>query len=133
MSEPVDVELSPDTDPGPGAGHSRAAHRVHGWCALCAGYGYAREALAWRVRENRREEATRAALDASGSNPSTVDLTSAPERPCPSCGRETMTVVQAVSTFDGRVRTIGGWAECSNCGATPHPTMPDVQEDTDHG
>ncbi|MFD5570462.1 hypothetical protein [Streptomyces cadmiisoli] len=57
-------ETSATTDPIPW-GHSAAAHRVHGWCAICDGRGYAKEALAWRVRENRRHDAAQAAVAAS--------------------------------------------------------------------
>lgn len=35
------------------AGHSRAAHRVHGWCSKCPGRELWEEILAWRQRENQ--------------------------------------------------------------------------------
>lgn len=38
-------------------GHSRAAHRVHGWCAHCTGRTAMDEAAAWRVRENETQRA----------------------------------------------------------------------------
>lgn len=33
--------------------HSRAAHRVHGWCSKCTGRELWEELAAWRARENR--------------------------------------------------------------------------------
>ncbi|MFI6496875.1 hypothetical protein [Nonomuraea typhae] len=30
-------------------GHSIAAHRIHGWCYLCADHTLAEEVLAWQV------------------------------------------------------------------------------------
>lgn len=38
-------------DPGP-LGHSRPAHRVHGWCSHCPGRTVAEELAAWQVRED---------------------------------------------------------------------------------
>ncbi|MFF5668809.1 hypothetical protein ACFY8S_01510 [Streptomyces hygroscopicus] len=55
------ADLAPSAVP---PGHSAVAHRVHGWCALCDARGYAKETMAWRVRENRREDAARALADA---------------------------------------------------------------------
>lgn len=115
-------------------GHSRAAHRVHGWCADCTGRTVGEELVAWRVEENRREEATQATRDASSRSPSAVNLHATTERPCPACGREAMTLVSVVMTLaGGERRTVGGWAHCALCDATPHPTMPDVEEDADRG
>lgn len=33
-------------------GHSRAGHRVHGWCSLCPGREVWEELAAWRRRDN---------------------------------------------------------------------------------
>lgn len=33
-------------------GHSRAGHRVHGWCSMCPGRELWEELLAWRRRDN---------------------------------------------------------------------------------
>ncbi len=33
-------------------GHSRAGHRVHGWCSRCPGREVWEELLAWRLRDN---------------------------------------------------------------------------------
>lgn len=37
-------------------GHSRAGHRVHGWCSLCPGREVWEELLAWRTRENDQHD-----------------------------------------------------------------------------
>lgn len=37
-------------------GHSRSSHRVHGYCSFCPGIELWEELVAWRVRENEREE-----------------------------------------------------------------------------
>jgi hypothetical protein len=36
------------------AGHSLAAHRVHGWCAICRGRTALEELAEWRIHENAR-------------------------------------------------------------------------------
>lgn len=38
-------------------GHSRAAHRVFGWCSDCEGRRAVEEVIAWRDRENDAHEA----------------------------------------------------------------------------
>ncbi|MFD9903913.1 hypothetical protein [Streptomyces sp. NPDC059063] len=43
--EPPTVHVAPP-------GHSRAGHRVHGWCSRCPGREVWEELLAWRLREN---------------------------------------------------------------------------------
>ncbi|MET7720671.1 hypothetical protein [Streptomyces mirabilis] len=111
-------------------GHSAAAHRVHGWCADCKGHDMAEEAVAWRVRENRRHEAEQAALAASEARPNTVDLQATHDHLCPKCGQEALTLVTVrLWPVQGEQRTAGGWAHCTACDATPHPTM----EDSDRG
>lgn len=111
-------------------GHSAAAHRVHGWCADCPGKDHAQEALAWRVRENRRNDAEQAALAASRANRNTVELAATHGHLCPVCGQEALTLVTVrLSTASGGQRTAGGWAHCTACDATPHPTL----EDSDRG
>lgn len=113
-------------------GHSAAAHRVHGWCADCPGRDAAQEALAWRVRENRRHDAEQAALAASEARRLTVDLAATHDHLCPACGQEALTLVTVrLLTDSGEQRPAGGWAHCTACDATPHPTM--ETEDSDHG
>ena len=41
-------------DLGP-PGHSRPAHRVHGWCSHCPGRTVAEELAAWHVHEDARD------------------------------------------------------------------------------
>jgi hypothetical protein len=38
-------------------GHSRSAHRVHGFCSACPGVELWEELVAWRRRENSRHDA----------------------------------------------------------------------------
>jgi hypothetical protein len=38
-------------------GHSRSAHRVHGFCSACPGIELWEELVAWRRRENARHDA----------------------------------------------------------------------------
>ncbi|MER7842200.1 hypothetical protein ABTY98_41555 [Streptomyces sp. NPDC096040] len=107
-------------------GHSTAAHRVHGWCADCKGHDLPGEAVAWRVHENRRHDAEQAALAASEANRRTVDLQATHDHLCPVCGQEALTVVTVTLVLDnGRRHQAGGWAHCTVCDATPHPTMED--------
>lgn len=135
MGNPPEPEPAADrkTDPPPW-GRSTAAHRVHGWCALCDGRGYAKEATAWRVRENRRHEAEQATLAASEAaaeaRRNTVDLAATHDHLCPECGQEALTVVTVrLWPISGEQRLAGGWAHCTACDATPHPTL----EVTDRG
>lgn len=37
-------------------GHSRAGHRVHGWCSVCPDREVWEELVAWRARENRAND-----------------------------------------------------------------------------
>lgn len=117
---PLDGEAAP-------WGHSAAAHRVHGWCADCPGRDYPAEAVAWRVRENRRHEAEQAAhAAAEADRRGLIDLQLTHDRLCPACGAEALAVVTATLTADsGERRTAGGWAHCLACDATPHPTLED--------
>lgn len=39
-------------------GHSRAAHRVHGYCAACPGIEPVDELAAWRARANAHHDKT---------------------------------------------------------------------------
>ncbi|MFF1468043.1 hypothetical protein [Streptomyces mirabilis] len=111
-------------------GHSASAHRVHGWCADCPGHDLAEETVAWRVRENRRHDAEQAALAASAANRNTVDLAATHDHLCPVCGQEALTVVRVALVVDsGEQRPAGGWAHCTACDATPHPTL----EEPDRG
>ncbi|MEU0947652.1 hypothetical protein ABZ379_33870 [Streptomyces canus] len=114
-------------------GHSAAAHRAFGWCADCNPViqeGVGEELVAWRTRENRRHEAYQAALAASRSNPPTVDLAATHDHLCPACGQEALTLVTVRLTTDsGEQRKAGGWAHCTACDATPHPTL----EEPDRG
>ncbi|MGW1989587.1 hypothetical protein [Embleya sp. NPDC001921] len=45
------------------------------------------------------------------------------DRLCPACGRQTLTVVVVRIHPHDRDVDAGGWAHCSGCDATPHPTM----------
>ncbi|MEW2568329.1 hypothetical protein [Streptomyces sp. NPDC047070] len=38
--------------------HSRAGHRVHGWCSMCPDREVWEELQAWRARENGRHDIT---------------------------------------------------------------------------
>ncbi|MFF4900448.1 hypothetical protein [Streptomyces sp. NPDC001068] len=118
---------TPAAEHGPDLwGHSSAAHRVHGWCADCTGRDVAQEAVAWRVRENRRHDAEQTALAASAARRNTVDMQATHDHPCPACGREALTLVTVrLHTDSGEQRHAGGWAHCTACDATPHPTMED--------
>ncbi|WP_327594689.1 hypothetical protein [Streptomyces chartreusis] len=122
VPEPVDGTR---TDPALW-GHSSAAHRVHGWCADCPGRDAAQEAVEWRVRENRRHEAAQAAVAASETRRNTVDLQATHDHLCPVCGQEALTVVTVrLWPIAGEQRKAGGWAHCTACDATPHPTLED--------
>lgn len=37
-------------------GHSLAAHRVHGWCAVCPSRTALEELVEWRIHENARHQ-----------------------------------------------------------------------------
>ncbi|MFJ4627172.1 hypothetical protein [Streptomyces sp. NPDC088847] len=124
-------------------GHSQGAHRLFGWCCHCRGHDPAEEVAAWRGREYDRRAAERAALAASAAQTSHVDLQAHQDRPCPSCGREALTVV-TVTLVEGRVRkTVGGWAYCTECdhvpaacycqpGDTPYLAMPVPTTEKEH-
>lgn len=47
-----------DTDVPAPPGHSRAGHRVHGWCSKCPGRELWEELHAWRSRENEQFDST---------------------------------------------------------------------------
>lgn len=103
---------------------------MHGWCAECTGRNTGQEALAWRTTENRRHEAEQVALVTSETRRCTVDLAATHDHPCPECGQEALTVVTVfLRLIQGEKRTAGGWAHCTACDATPHPTL----EDSDRG
>jgi len=111
-------------------GHSAAAHRVLGWCADCPDRNVGQEALAWRTRENRRHEAQQADEAAAETRRNTVDLAATHDHLCPVCGQEALTVVTVrLWPIQGEQRKAGGWAHCTACDATPHPTL----EDSDRG
>lgn len=55
--------------------------------------------------------------------PSSINLTAEDPRPCPACDERTLMVVTTTAQYEGAVKTIGGWALCTCCGATPHPVM----------
>ncbi|MGW3971198.1 hypothetical protein ACWEFD_18100 [Streptomyces ardesiacus] len=113
-------------DPAAPWGHSSAAHRVLGWCSHCPDHDPAEEVVAWRVRENRRHEATQAALAASEARRNTVDLQATHDHLCPACGQEALTIVTVrLWPIQGEQRKAGGWAHCTACDATPHPTLED--------
>ncbi|MGA5202793.1 hypothetical protein [Streptomyces variegatus] len=117
-------------------GHSTAAHRVFGACSHCRDYSVEEEVIQWRNRENKRHAAEEAALALSDARDHFLDLTSRSDRPCPGCGEETLTVVTVTLVLapgaqgeQPTKRVVGGWAYCTACDATPHPTM----EETDRG
>ena len=122
-------QAADDEHPAAPWGHSMAAHRALGWCSHCRDHGPAEEVVAWRARENKRharEEAALAAAEAQRS--SHLDLASTDGRPCPTCGREALTVVTVTLVEDDTRRPAGGWAHCAECGATPHPTMQEAAD-----
>lgn len=57
-----------------------------------------------------------------------ITASTKPDRRCQDCGESTVHVV-AVTTLvvtahgGSEERTIGGWAVCSTCGASPHPVL----------
>lgn len=104
--------------------HSRASHRVHGWCWHCREHTPYKEITAWRTRENATHEARD--TTATGAH---VTTRAKPEQPCPTCGEETLAVVTVTVLLNKAERPIGGWALCSSCEATPHPLL----EVADHG
>ncbi|MFD8509699.1 hypothetical protein ACFV27_00935 [Streptomyces antimycoticus] len=107
-----------DEHPAVPVGHSIAAHRAFGWCSHCKDHGPAEEVVAWRTRANREQDARQATLAASGPD-HRIDLRAVYERPCPSCGREGLTVV-TVTLVEGRIRRhAGGWAYCTECDHVP--------------
>ncbi|MFF4147298.1 hypothetical protein ACFY0A_39720 [Streptomyces sp. NPDC001698] len=100
-------------------GHSVAAHRVHGWCALCPDRTPDEELIAWRTHERRRHMLGELLLQVHASAEAVDD------RPCPACGRETLALVTVFVTTDAGHRLAGGWVACRNtdCQATPHPVL----------
>lgn len=109
-------------------GHSRATHRVHGWCAHCKGYTAADEAVAWRVWAAERQARQDAAADA-GRDQGGITASADPAHSCPQCGELLLTVVTVRVLTDDGPRVAGGWAYCSGCGATPHPLMAGANRD----
>jgi hypothetical protein len=99
---------------------------VHGACSNCKDYSVEEEVIAWRTRENKRQEREAGAPTARDH---LLDLTARTERPCPECGATALTVgtVFLVSD-DGNRRRAGGWAYCTGCEAAPHPTMPGPEQ-----
>lgn len=144
MCNPTDVP--PDVlDDRPGApwGHSTAAHRAFGWCSHCPGHDPAEEVVAWRTRDNREHQARTSTLVAT-SEDNRIDLRAVPERPCPACGREELTVVTVTLVEGPTRRDAGGWAYCTACGHvpaacycqpgdTPHLAVPVPTEEERHG
>lgn len=95
-------------------GHSRSAHRAHGWCSHCPGRSPAEEVIAWRADALERQHAEDTAHDAGPAEASTA------WKPCPACEDEgSLSVVTVtVRTGTGRKRA-GGWAYCHNCENVP--------------
>ncbi|WP_399879965.1 hypothetical protein ACGH7X_00065 [Streptomyces sp. BBFR51] len=50
-TDELTIEKPPKVHVAP-PGHSRAGHRVHGWCSRCPGRELWEELLAWRTRDN---------------------------------------------------------------------------------
>lgn len=48
----IETEDPPPLHQAP-PGHSRAGHRVHGWCSRCPGREVWEELHAWRTRDNQ--------------------------------------------------------------------------------
>ncbi|WP_328434571.1 hypothetical protein [Streptomyces sp. NBC_00425] len=59
-----DTEEQPKPSPPPlhtaPPGHSRAGHRVFGWCSRCTGREVWEELLAWRTRQNQADDRSEA-------------------------------------------------------------------------
>lgn len=55
--------------------------------------------------------------------PSSINLFAEDPRPCPACDELTLMVVTTTARYEDTAKTIGGWALCTYCGATPHPVM----------
>ena len=109
---PADPSVAP-------LGHSRAAHRVFGWCAHCRDYGPAQEVAAWRLREQDLHDRQEARPPGPHFQAVAEDT-----RECGDCGQAELDVVTVHAVGeDGAERPAGGWAVCGACGATPHPTM----------
>jgi hypothetical protein len=55
-----DDQAQPKPEPPPlhtaPPSHSRAGHRVHGWCSRCPGREVWEELLAWRTRANNKDD-----------------------------------------------------------------------------
>jgi hypothetical protein len=104
----------------PPPGHSRAAHRVHGWCGDCRGHTALEEVIAWRVRENEVHERVERARGEAGLVPA-ITVTAADPTECPECGNPALSVVTVFAPRrDGGQAQAGGWALCSSCYATPY-------------
>lgn len=52
-----------------------------------------------------------------------ITADAAPDEKCAECGHNTLTVVTVTGHLGGKERTLGGWAWCQWCHATPHPTL----------
>ncbi|NEA42766.1 hypothetical protein [Streptomyces sp. SID11385] len=96
-------------------GHSRAAHRVHGWCSHCPGRTAAEEVIAWRSEAADRH----AAEDWIGDEGGPFDASTA-WRKCPECGvAGALSVVTVTVQSTSSPKRAGGWAYCLNCEAVP--------------
>ncbi|GAB2331719.1 hypothetical protein [Streptomyces variabilis] len=55
--------------------------------------------------------------------PDTVNAQRLPDQECPECATAALAVITVTGHLAGQERTLGGWAWCQRCGATPHPTL----------
>lgn len=61
--------------------------------------------------------------------PDTITARRSADQECPECGRTTVAVFTVTGHLGGQERTLGGWAWCRSCTATPHPTLTEARRD----
>jgi predicted ATP-dependent serine protease len=101
---------------------------VLGACSHCKDYSVEEEVIQWRNREQKRYEREQQALAASADNTTAITATADYDRRCRRCDRPAVTVVKVTGTLDGTVYPLGGWAYCTACLDTPHPTMQEAAD-----
>ncbi|MFM9594090.1 hypothetical protein ACKI16_23935 [Streptomyces scabiei] len=57
------------------------------------------------------------------TGPEIVNVNRLPDRECLECGGDALAVFAVAGQFSGQERTLGGWAWCQSCRATPHPIL----------
>jgi hypothetical protein len=55
--------------------------------------------------------------------PDAINAQRLPDQECPVCAATALAVITVTGNLGGQERTLGGWAWCQRCGATPHPTI----------